>query len=517
MNSHLSSSQLLHTSRPTDAQSQEVAHSLHIRPRWDAATTSFRHTWRGLVNVDQFRWMVRRDMQEQLALAHDELGARHVRAVGIFDDEMRVLGKSPRGFHDPSQRGHRLNWQLVDYVIDSLLDIGINPMFTTTFTPSVLASKEFTCFETKANSSVPNDWDAWSELITKTLEHFVWRYGRSRVRQWYMEAWNEPNLNPPFFSGNQADFFRLWKVTHDAIKSVDKDFRIGGPSTARCEWIEEFIKFGRANECEPDFIIGHIYNNDSEGSPLSPLEGPQEDRESRSPNFADAVIRGCRHLLDSMNFRGELQWNEWGRSWHPCDPPRESANEAAFAVKSMAAISQEVTHLAPWCLSDIYDQAGYGAETFHGNYGLLNLQGLRKPAYQAYQLLSRLSNQRVPTDETEGSKCHGALVTSTDSGFSALVYLYDHEGKATDAEITIVLPDGAQPRDLRMFRVDSRENNIVAHWKKNGAPDYLTRDETEAYRQRNVLQSSASTPEYENGHLLFDMEPGSIALIECDM
>jgi integrase len=37
-------------------------------------------------------------MQEQLELAQRELRARHVRAVGMFDDEMRVFCASPGSF-----------------------------------------------------------------------------------------------------------------------------------------------------------------------------------------------------------------------------------------------------------------------------------------------------------------------------------------------------------------------------------------------------------------------------------
>jgi xylan 1,4-beta-xylosidase len=83
---------------------------IEIKPAWDAATTPLRHTWEGIVNIDQFRWMVRRDVQEQLKMAHDELGARHVRAVGMFDDEMRVLGRDPK--HVPGATRRRISCQL---------------------------------------------------------------------------------------------------------------------------------------------------------------------------------------------------------------------------------------------------------------------------------------------------------------------------------------------------------------------------------------------------------------------
>src|SRR5687767_990566 len=109
---------------------------LHLRPEWNGPRTPLRHTWEGVVNVDQFRWMVRRDMQEQLELAQRELRAKHVRAVGMFDDEMRVFRPSPGSFMGYDPKDPRTNWQTVDYVIDSLLDRGLSPMFTTTFIPS---------------------------------------------------------------------------------------------------------------------------------------------------------------------------------------------------------------------------------------------------------------------------------------------------------------------------------------------------------------------------------------------
>src|SRR5689334_4244037 len=68
---------------------------VELRPEWNGPTTRFNHTWEGIVNIDQFRWMVRRDVQEHLELAQRELGARQVRAVGMFDDEMRVFRPSP--------------------------------------------------------------------------------------------------------------------------------------------------------------------------------------------------------------------------------------------------------------------------------------------------------------------------------------------------------------------------------------------------------------------------------------
>lgn len=460
---------------------------LILTASWDRPVP-LRHTWEGLLNIDQFRWMVRRDTQDQLALAHAELGGRHVRAVGMYDDEMRVLGGDPRNY-GKDEGVSRLNFQIVDYVMDSLLDRDIRPVFTTCFMPGTLAAGEKTVFTTRSRISPPNDLKAWIHLVTESVRHAIQRYGLSEVSQWYFEVWNEPNLQNGFFEGTQADFFELWKATFQAIKAVNTGLRVGGPSSARAEWIEDLVQFGRKHDCEPDYIITHIYNNDNASNPLSPFDGPQADKVNKSPNFAAGVVRGTRQLLSSLDYMGEIHWNEWGRSWRPCDHIRESAAEAAFIVKTMSEVSQEADYFAYWALSDIYDQVGYGREAFHGNYGALNLQGLRKPSYYAHQLLMKLGAQRFPVVSEGGDPCYGALASETEEYRQLLVFGFTEDyARETQAKVRVNLPPGLDLKAARAWRVDGSHGNTVAQWRALGAPDYLSREQTAALQAQNILE-----------------------------
>ncbi len=168
-------------------------------------------------------------------------------------------------------------------------------MITTCFMPSALAAGQKTVFTTKGRISLPKDWKKWEGLIQSTVRHCIERYGIDVVRHWYFEVWNEPNLKDNFFEGTYDDFLMLWQATYSAIKSVDGELRVGGPSTARAEWAESFLAWTRKANCEPDYMILHIYNNDCEFSALSPFNGPQEDRTAKSPNYASGVITGARH------------------------------------------------------------------------------------------------------------------------------------------------------------------------------------------------------------------------------
>ncbi len=491
---------------------------LHLRPAWNGPRTVLRHTWEGVVNVDQFRWMVRRDLQDQLALVQRELRAKHVRAVGMFDDELRAFCPSPASFMGYEPKEPRTNWQNIDYVMDSLLDRGLHPMFTTSFIPSAMASGPVTVFTTKGHTSPPRDWVQWENFVRESVQHAVDRYSLAVVREWYFEVWNEPNLPGWFWGGTHEEFHRLWQTTHRAIKSVDASLRVGGPSAARAEWLDELLAFGTRHDCAPDYLTAHVYNNDSPaGEALAPFEGAQSARNSRSPDHAIGLIRDVRARIDRAGFRGEVHWNEWGRSFHGVDHHREHPSEAAFIARLLGEVSQEADAFAYWCVSDIYDQVGFGREAFHGGYGLLNLQGLRKPAYHAFQLLSRLGTARVAT--SGGDSFRNAIVTAPVAGRAhVLVYAYDHADNpaTTSLAVAVDLPPDSTP--VALYRVDSTENNVLARWRALGSPAYLSREQTRDLAAVDALTPSTSSIRLESvdgrrtAH--FTMESPGLALLE---
>ena len=278
--------------------------------------------------------------------------------------------------------------------------------------------------------------------------------------------------------------------------------------------MSEFLDFAAKDGTPPDYLITHIYNNDSESSPLSPFDGPASYKVKDSPHFASGVIRGLRKELDARGWVGEVHWNEWGRSWFPHDPLKETALDAAFVVKTMAESSQDADAFAFWCLSDIYDQCGVQSSEFQGNYGMLSLHGLRKPSWMAHQLLNRLGSERVPV--SGGDALISAVATREGAGASALVYAYPEKPDATPSTITVRVawPFG-QPS---LTRLGAEENNIVATWRGMGAPAYPTLKEMAQLRDANSLQSApAGTVRLESGAdgsvAVFEMECPGVAFI----
>ena len=483
-------------------------------PDWEEESVPFLKTWKALGNIDQFRWLSRADVLEHLRMARDELGVRHVRAVAMYSPEMKAWDYSLPDWRLPeSEKAKAANWQLVDINIEGLLALGLKPIYTTCFTPLGMTEDPAVCWPDKNLVGMPRDLVVWQAFVADGIRHHIARYGIEEVRSWYFECWNEPNLGG-FFSGSKEDFFRLWSATWHAVKSVDRALRFGGPSTARGEWMSDFLEFTTKDGTPPDYLITHVYNNDSENSPLSPFDGPASYKVKDSPHFASGVIRGLRKELDARGWQGEVHWNEWGRSWFPHDPLKETAIDAAFIVKTMAEASQDADAFAFWCLSDIYDQCGFQSSEFQANYGMLSLHGLRKPSWMAHQLLNRLGSSRVSA--SGGDDLTGIIASSDGNKKSALVYAYPetHDESPSRLTIRVAWPFGVPT----LTRLGAAENNIIATWKSMGAPEYPTLNELSQLRDSNTLQAAPKAncrmESSNNGPMaVFEMERPGVALL----
>ena len=138
----------------------------------------------------------------------------------------------------------------------------MKPFVELSFMPDALASGRKTIFWYRGNVTPPKDMTKWADFIRAFVEHERERYGDAEVRTWYFEVWNEPNLTDGFWTGTQQQYFDFYAATARAIKSVSPDYKVGGPATAGCGWIPEFIHFCDTNHAPVDFISTHTYGVD---------------------------------------------------------------------------------------------------------------------------------------------------------------------------------------------------------------------------------------------------------------
>ena len=332
------------------------------------------HYWETVVGSGHATLGLRADWQKQLTRCHKEIGFKYVRFHGILSDDMGTL----------MDENDKLVYSFFnsDQIFDFLLSAGMRPFVELSFMPSTLSSGPDTVFHYKGNVTPPKDYDAWEEFIQKIVEHWVDRYGVEEVRQWFFEVWNEPNLSA-FWKGSQQDYFLLYKHTTKAIKNVDAKLKVGGPATADNEWIVEFHNYCTKNSVAFDFISTHQYPTDSFGK-------PGDDTVSQLADSTRSVLQA--EVIKTKKQAGDkpVYYTEWSTSSNPFDTLHDQPYAAAFIIKTIMEARGYLEGYSYWIFSDIFEENYFSSKPFHGGFGLLNIYGIPKPAYRAYEILHKL-------------------------------------------------------------------------------------------------------------------------------
>jgi len=377
------------------------------------------------------------EFAEALRRAHDDLGVTHVRAHAIFHDDLGVVRRDSTGTL-------QFDFEAVDAVYDQLLEIGIRPIVELSFMPAALArDPEQTVFTYRGIISPPADWDEWHALVAALAQHLVERYGADEIRQWAFEVWNEANLEV-FWTGTQAEYLRLYAESVRAVKGVDPQLRVGGPSTAAGEWVEALAEYAATEGVELDFASTHTYGN-------LPLD--------LRPALA-------RHGFDGI----PIWWTEWGVSPTHFGPIHDGVIGAPFALSGYAAVQGRLDALAYWVISDHFEELGRPPRLFHDGFGLLSVGNLRKPRYWAVHLAAHQGDTVLASTVAGDRELVQAWATRHDDGtVDVLVWNGTVNSDLVNGdprlhrriELTI---DGldALSYQAKLARVDQQHSNVVA-------------------------------------------------------
>jgi xylan 1,4-beta-xylosidase len=310
------------------------------------------------------------------------------------------------------------------------------------------------------------------------------------VASWYFEVWNEPNLDG-FWAGSQEDYFRLYAHAARAIKSVNPAYRVGGPATAGAAWVPETIAYATANKVPLDFISTHTYGVNqgfldefgTTGTVLSKDEGA----------ISNDVMKNRREIGASALPKLPLHYTEWSSSYTPADPTHDSYHQAAYILQKLKQTGDAAQSMSYWVFSDIFEEPGPRFEAFHGGFGLMNTQGIKKPGYFAYQFLNGLGARELRNADAKS-------IATVDANGDAGVLLWDYtptlpEGinnqqyfikdlppKAKgDVQVTL---RGVKPGTytLAISQAGYRKNDAFTAYIDMGSPAQLTKQQVSALK-----------------------------------
>jgi xylan 1,4-beta-xylosidase len=416
------------------------------------------------------------DSQAQLKLVVDELGFRYLRFHAIFHD---VLG-TVRVENGTTT----YDWSGIDRLYDDLLARRIRPFVELGFTPKALATSQNSIFYWHGNTSHP-DPAGWRDLIAAFIHHIEDRYGKEEVRSWYFEVWNEPNLSGFWEGGDQQAYFALYDLTSKTIKSIDPELRVGGPATAGAAWVPEFLEHVQRSGAAVDFVSTHTYG--VQGGFLDE-NGKSDTRLDPSPDAIVGDVRRVREQIQASAFPSlPLDFTEWSTSYTPRDSVHDSYISAPYILAKLKACQGLVQGMSYWTYTDLFEEPGPPTAPFQGGFGLLNPQGIRKPAYFAYKYLHALEGDSAAVSDPQ------AILSTKDGDIRAVIWDFEqpvqkvsnrsfftraipnHPAAPVHLLLTHLAP--IAPYRLRVYRTGYHANDAYTAYIEMGSPRQLTSEQ----------------------------------------
>ena len=417
--------------------------------------------------------LIRDDSQAQLKLAVDELGFRYIRFHAIFHDVLGTVrvedGKTV------------YNWTKIDQLYDDLLARHIKPFVELGFSPKALATSENSIFYWNGNTSHPKP-DGWRDLVDAFVRHIEKRYGKDEVRTWFFEVWNEPNLSGFWEGGDQKAYFELYDLTAKTIKSFDPALRVGGPSTAGAAWVPEFLAHVKQSGAPIDFVTTHSYGVD--GGFLDE-NGASDTKLTPSPDAIIGDVRRVRKEISASPFPElPLYFTEWSTSYTPRDPVHDSYISAPYILTKLKASQGLAQGMSYWTYTDLFEEPGPPTAAFQGGFGLLNPQGIRKPAFFAYKYLHALQGESLKTSDPQ------ALLATQGGNVTAVIWDFEqpdqkvsnrpfytklypaHAAAPVALQVTHLAPNTAYR--VEVYRTGYHANDADSAYIEMGSPKALT-------------------------------------------
>ncbi len=370
-------------------------------------------------------------VQRQLSEIQAEIGFSHVRFHGIMSDDMMLI-KADSG-------GIRYNFFLVDQLLDFLLSIGLKPFLELTFMPTILASGDKTIFSWGANITPPASLTQWCDLVIALMRHLVSRYGANEVKTWFFEVWNEPDYVGISWTGNKQDFFRFYTETAGAIVSVLPEAKILGPSITTIgiqnkKWAKSFMNHCEAQKVPVHAFSLHLYSEQITEDDLKAGFGHavrstsllQPPYPLMQRDYAGLLMDSLRRQLGKKHAELPLVVTEWNLSLSMYNPINDSPFAGTSLLSDALKHDSALNTMAHWTALDYLEEAvPMPASEFHGGFGLMTVNGIRKPTFWALWALSRLGDSVL-------SKTEYSILTRKGDDLVLLVYHHPMTESAYD-------------------------------------------------------------------------------------
>lgn len=459
----------------------------------DAATAvPFKSNSFELINIGFATNILSHDFQAQLAHMQADLNFKYARFQGIIEPE--IIDKIPNS--------NAYNFSKANRIIDYLYSINLLPFIEIGSKPRKVnaSSKEFLFYSD--NQSLFKSLDDWQFFLQCFFNNCINRYGIAEVEKWKFEIWLPHGKHLEYTAEGIASFMNHYKIIHNVLKTALPSAQLGGFGyniSSNENFLEDVLNQLEDLSMPLDFLTIITFH----------LEIPKKN-DANLPYFTTKKdylshkLVALSKLLSKRNL--PIIVAEWNFDYTSRNYMNDSIFKALFVVKNILENTHDVQSIGYWLLSDITSEYKDTNKMLFGGNGLLSIDGLKKPAYFAYQFLSMLGKNVI-------KKGKGYVITkSSRDTYQILLYNYVHPSDffclKYDTEITIynvndIFEEGA-PKDMsieianisrgnyrvKTYVLNKDSGSILDEWIKMGAIQSITPIEINYFNSITVPSQS---------------------------
>jgi xylan 1,4-beta-xylosidase len=253
-----------------------------------------------------------------------------------------------------------------------------------------------------------------------------------------------------------------------------------------------------------DFVSTHVYGNDS----ATDVFGTHEQI-PRTQMVCGAVRKVHDQIAASARPNLPLIWSEFNASYMNEPDVTDSTYMGPWMADTIRRCDGLVNMMSYWTLSDVFEEQGVVKHPFYGGYGLIAEDGLPKPAFNAFKLLHKLGETRIP------AKADDILVTSRADG-TVVIALWNTPvvgGGGEPKEVVLQLNSLASRKKATIYRVDADHGSLLKSYAAMNSPAYPTQRQIQSLRQAAQLPPPEKTSIH-NGQITLQLAPDALVLIE---
>jgi hypothetical protein len=355
-----------------------------------------------------------------------EIRALHPRLIRLFVQE----------YFDVMPASGKYHFETLDRSVDEIVEAGAIPIMTLAIRPKVLYPR------IDQDIVDPTDYREWENLISAMVDHYRHR-GLGGI---YWEVGNEGDIgeiggSPYRFT--PENYVRYYKHTAAAILRADPTAHVGGPALARSRSpiLPAFLDAADQDKFPLSFVSWHIYNSD--------------------PKAVQNTIEYVKGLLAKHpSLHPETILDEWNMALTV--PPTDPRIQPAFIAETAWRMKESgLDYSCYYHIRDYYvDRDRFATYTSSGGAsfmaswwnrmpqysGLFDYQNVMRPAYFSFELLARLTGDRLGASSNDDS-VHAFLTFDKDYDYYSLMFW-----NFSAAPVNITLKLEALPEALTAHR-----------------------------------------------------------------